>query len=51
MYDTVSKPDEAIRLENSTYDILRALDKDADFLYYTVNIYTNDTQKANRNDF
>jgi len=37
-------------LKNSTYNILRALGKDADFLYDTVDIYINDAQKANRND-
>jgi rubrerythrin len=45
-----SQPDETTRLENSTYNILRALGKDADFLYDTVDIYINDAQKANRND-
>jgi rubrerythrin len=45
-----SVPDETTRLENSTYDILRALGKDADFLYDTVDTYINDAQKANRND-
>jgi hypothetical protein len=44
------QPDETTRLENSTYDILRALGKDADFLYDTVDTYINDAQKANRND-
>ena len=45
-----SQPDETTRLENPTYDILRALGKGADFLYDTVNTYINDAQKANRND-
>ena len=45
-----SQPDETTRLENSTYNILRALGKDADFLYDTVDTYINDAQKANRND-
>jgi rubrerythrin len=45
-----SQPDETTRLENSTYDILRALGKDADFLYDTIDTYINDAQKANRND-
>ena len=39
MYDTIQSPDEATRLENSAYNFLRALGKDADFLYDTVNIY------------
>ena len=45
-----SQPDETTRLENSTYDILRAVGKDADFLYDTVDTYINDAEKANRND-
>jgi hypothetical protein len=45
-----SQPDETTRLENSTYNILRALGTDADFLYDTVDIYINDAQKANRSD-
>ena len=44
------QPDETTRLENSTYDILRALGKDAEFLYDTVDTYINDAQKVNRND-
>jgi len=45
-----SRPDETTRIEDSTYDILRALGKDADVLYDTVYTYINDAQKANRND-
>jgi hypothetical protein len=45
-----SQPDETTRLENSTYNILRAAGIDADFLYDTVDAYINDAQKANRND-
>jgi rubrerythrin len=41
---------EATRLDNSTYNILRAAGIDADFLYDTVDTYINDAQKANRND-
>ncbi len=41
-----SQLDEATRLENSTYDILRALGKDVDFLYDTANVYINDAQKS-----
>jgi hypothetical protein len=40
-----NQPDETTRLENSTYDILRALGKDADFLYDTVDTYINDAQR------
>jgi hypothetical protein len=41
---------ESTRLENSTYNILRAAGIDADFLYDTVDTYINDAQKSNRND-
>ncbi|HEY9385563.1 MAG TPA: hypothetical protein VIP70_00860 [Nitrososphaeraceae archaeon] len=44
------KKSETTRLENSTYDIHRALHKDADFLYDTVDIYISDAQKANRSN-
>jgi hypothetical protein len=45
-----SQPDETTRLENSTYNILRASGIDADFLYDTVDTYINDARKDNRND-
>jgi hypothetical protein len=48
--DEGQEKSETTRLENSTYDILRALGKDADFLYDTVDTYINDAQKAKRND-
>jgi hypothetical protein len=35
-------------LENSTYNILRALGKEADFLYSTVDTYIEDAKKDNR---
>jgi len=37
-------------LENTTYDILSALAKDADFLYDTIDKYIDDAKKANKND-
>ena len=37
-----------IRLENSTYNILSALGKEADFLYSTVDTYLQDAKKDNR---
>ncbi len=37
-------------LENTTYDILSALGKDADFLYDTIDKYIDDAKKANKND-
>ena len=36
------------RLENSTYDIISALQKEASFLYSTVDTYINDAKKDNR---
>jgi DNA-binding ferritin-like protein len=39
-----------IELSDRTYDILRTLGKDADFLYDTINKYINDAQKDNRQD-
>ena len=45
-----SQLDETTRFENSTYNTLRAIGKNADFLYDTVDTRINDAQKANRND-
>jgi vacuolar-type H+-ATPase subunit H len=39
---------ETTRLDNSTYNILRALGKEADFLYSTVDTYIEDAKKDNR---
>jgi vacuolar-type H+-ATPase subunit H len=39
---------ELTRLDNSTYNILRALGKEADFLYSTVDTYLDDAKKDNR---
>ena len=36
------------RLDNSTYNILVALGREADFLYSTVNTYIEDAKKDNR---
>ena len=41
---------ETTKLENSTFDILIALGKEAQFLYSTIDTYTSDAQKANRSD-
>ena len=38
------------KLENTTFNILIALGKEAQFLYSTIDTYTNDAQKANRSD-
>jgi len=39
---------ENTRLENSTYNVLSALGKEADFLYSTVDKYIQDAQKDGR---
>ena len=39
---------EKTRLDNSTYNILRALGKEADFMYSTVDRYIEDANKDNR---
>jgi hypothetical protein len=36
------------KIENSTYNILRALGREADFLYSTVDTYIEDAKKDNR---
>lgn len=36
------------RLDNSTYNILIALGKEADFLYSTLDTYIEDAKKDNR---
>lgn len=38
------------QLENTTYNILAALGRDADFLYDTIGTYIKDAQNANRSD-
>jgi hypothetical protein len=49
MSDLTSKS-EATQLENTTYNILAAVGKDADFLYSTIGTYIKDAQHANRSD-
>jgi rubrerythrin len=41
---------ETTKLENTTYNILAALGRDADFLYDTIHMYIQDAQNANRSD-
>ena len=41
---------ETTKLENTTYNILTALGRDADFLYDTIDTYIQDAQTANRSD-
>ena len=47
---TTTTKHETTRLENSTFNILIALGKEAKFLYSTIDTYTSDAQKANRSD-
>ncbi len=42
--------DETTRLENSTYNILMALGKEANFLYSTIDTYIEDARKDNNSD-
>jgi hypothetical protein len=50
MTTTTSTKHPTTRLENSTYDILIALGKEAQFIYYTVDNYTSDAEKENKSD-
>jgi rubrerythrin len=49
MTNSTSKND-TTQLENTTYNILVALGRDADFLYDTIGTYIKDAQNANRSD-
>ncbi|HEY6669281.1 MAG TPA: hypothetical protein VI033_09025 [Candidatus Nitrosopolaris sp.] len=37
-------------LTDTAYDILKVLDKDADFLYDTIETYIKDAEKANKTE-
>jgi hypothetical protein len=37
-------------IDNSTYDLLSALGKDADFLYDTIDKYIRDAESANKSE-
>ena len=50
MTSEISSKHDVTRLTNSTYDVIRALEKDADFLYSTVDKYIDDATKENRSD-
>lgn len=43
-----SNKDETTKLENSTYNILMALGKEADFLYSTIDTIIQDAEKDGR---
>jgi hypothetical protein len=45
-----STKDETTRLENSTYNILIALGKEARFLYSTIDTYIDDARKDNNSE-
>jgi rubrerythrin len=45
-----STRDETTRLENSTYNILIALGKEAKFLYSTIDIFIEDARKDNNSE-
>ena len=49
MTDSTTKH-ETTRLENSTFNILIALGKEAQFLYSTIDTYKSDAERANRSD-
>jgi hypothetical protein len=42
--------DETTKLENSTYNILIALGKEAQFLYSTINTYIDDARNDNNSE-
>lgn len=50
MTTAMSTKNETTKLTNSSYNIIRALEKDADFLYSTVDTYIEDAKKENRSD-
>jgi hypothetical protein len=37
-------------LSNEAYDVLKALGREADFLYDTIDVYIKDAQNANKQD-
>jgi hypothetical protein len=45
-----STKDETTKLENSTYNILIALGKEARFLYSAIDTYIDDARKDNKSD-
>lgn len=42
--------DHATPLSNTMYDILKVMGKDAEFLYDTIDKYTDDAEKANKKE-
>lgn len=50
MTDSATTKHETTGLENSTFNILIALGKEAQFLYSTIDTYKSDAERANRSD-
>ena len=45
-----TEKDETTKLENSTYNILKSLGKEAKFLYSVIDTYIDDARKDNNSD-
>jgi hypothetical protein len=50
VYTLVMSENEKTGLNNSTYNILSALGRDADFLYDSIDKYIRDAESANKSD-
>jgi rubrerythrin len=50
MTDSTTTKHETTGLENTTFNILIALGKEAQFLYSTIDTYKSDAERANRSD-
>ena len=48
--DKSSTKDQTTKLENSTFNILIALGKEAQFMYSTIDTYISDAQKDNNSE-
>lgn len=50
MTDSATTKHETTGLENTTFNILIALGKEAQFLYSTIDTYKSDAERSNRSD-
>ena len=50
MTDSTTTKHETTGLENTTFNILIALGKEAQFLYSTIDTYKSDAERSNRSD-
>jgi rubrerythrin len=50
MAKSTTSKDQTTKLENSTFNILIALGKEAQFLYSTIDTYISDAQKDNNSE-